>query len=68
MSRIRLREQGLGVTQSDGLIFQSDGIDGLGRLRCDTIRRYSRDPSDGTCGQDGGPPAGVHDGLTGFGA
>lgn len=68
MSRIRLREQGLGVTRGDGLIFQSDGIDGLGRLRCDTIRRYSRDPSDGTCGQDGGPPAGVRDGLTGFGA
>jgi hypothetical protein len=47
MSRIRLREQGLGVTHSDGLIFQSDGIDELGRARCGTIRRYFRDPSGG---------------------
>ncbi|WP_329537718.1 hypothetical protein OG568_56300 (plasmid) [Streptomyces sp. NBC_01450] len=47
MSRIRLREQGLGVTQSEGLIFQSDGMDELARLRCGTIRRYFRDPSGG---------------------
>ncbi|MFE2519735.1 hypothetical protein ACFXG9_31215 [Streptomyces mirabilis] len=43
------------MTQGDGLIFQSDGIDEFGRLRRDTIRRYFSDPSGGTCGQDGRP-------------
>lgn len=68
MPRIRLCEKGQGVTQSNGLTFQSSGVDELGRLHCDTSRRHFRDPSGGTCGQDGRPLAGVHAGMPGSGA
>lgn len=67
MSRIRLHEKGQGVTQGNGLAFQSSGVDKLGRLHCDTSRRHFRDPSGGTIGQDGRPLAGVHDGMPGSG-
>lgn len=43
--RIRLREQGQGMTQSNSLTFELGGVDELARLHCDIGNRRLRDPS-----------------------